>query len=320
MNKVSISVIVPIYNVEKYIKRCMNSLVSQTFSDYEIVAVNDGTLDNSMDYVYELQKKYKNIVICERENGGLSAARNTGIAHAKGEYILFCDSDDALEENCLPKLYEEAKSKDLDMLLYDAETVWEIENEESVGENYYIRENICENVLTGEEMFCKLLKKKKFLAPAWLYLIKRDFLIKTDMFFYEGILHEDELFTPIVLTKAKRVEHKNWLIYKRCVREDSITTGDNLLKRMKSLEIVIQELVQYSKQVKSKQCAESLRELIIEHIKFFLGQTLLIPQMDKELRDKRSRVKAIAKENVYKLDIKFRVYLLYLYVKKILKI
>lgn len=89
MEKVNISIIVPVYNVEEYIKRCMDSLIDQSFEDYEIIVVNDGTKDNSMKYVYKLQSEYKNIIICEQENKGLSAARNTGIAHAKGEYLIF---------------------------------------------------------------------------------------------------------------------------------------------------------------------------------------------------------------------------------------
>lgn len=314
MSEIKVSIIVPIYNVEKYIKRCMDSLMSQAFIDYEIIAINDGTLDDSMQYVYKLQKRSDEIIICERENGGLSAARNTGIGCARGEYILFCDSDDALQENCLSSLYEEAKKKNLDLLLYDAQIIYELENEKK--ENLYDRDNITEEVLSGEEMLEELVNKKKYRASACLYLIKRDMLIKNDILFFESILHEDELFTPIVLMKAQRVAHRNWLFYKRYVREGSITTSDNMAKRLRSLGIVIDELVKYVNNEKVSSCDGALRKVIIEHIKFFLGQTLLLTEIDDELKNIRKRVREIVKQKHLKLEIKFVIYIVYLHIRR----
>lgn len=244
MENIKISIIVPIYNVENYIKRCMDSLVTQSFDDYEIIAVNDGTLDNSMAYVYELQKSYPNIIICEQENGGLSSARNTGVEHASGEYIMFCDSDDELQENCLQMLYDEVKRSDLDMLLYDAEYIVD-EMAEQSRDNPYLRLNITERVCDGKSMLQELLNKKEYLASACLYLMRKRLWIDNNFKFYEKILHEDELFTPLAIIKCEKVEHKNWMIYKRHVREGSITTSNNMDKRMKGLGIVIKELIKF---------------------------------------------------------------------------
>lgn len=314
MGEIKISIIVPIYNVEKYIKRCMDSLISQSFSDYEIVVINDGTLDNSMEYVYELQKKHTNIVICERENGGLSAARNTGIALARGEYVLFCDSDDALQENCLKMIYEEAQNKNLDLLLYDAQTIWEMETEKKG--NSYTRENITQVVLSGEQMLEELVNKKKYRASACMYLIKRELLVKYNLLFLENILHEDELFTPILFMKAQRVEHRNWMIYKRYVREGSIMTSANMAKRLKSLENVISGLVEYINLEKTSSRNDILWQIILEHIKFFLGQTLILTEMDEELKSKRKKICRIVKQEGLKLDAEFRMYLLSLHIRK----
>lgn len=318
MSEVKISIIVPIYNVEKYIKRCMESLLKQSFDSYEIIAVNDGTLDNSMEYVYALQEKYNNIIICERENGGLSAARNTGIAHARGEYILFCDSDDALKENSLQRLYEEAKKNDLDMLLYDAEIIWDMEQNPGKSQNPYARPNVSECVFEGSEMLEELLEKGCYLASACMYLIKRKLIIEHKLRFYEKILHEDELFTPIVMIKAKKIEHKNWLIYERHMREGSIMTSDNQDKRMKSLAVVIKELIQFTNiELKAESDKKILWRIICEHIRFFLGQTLCIGKIDNELERCRKEIVCMVQENRVKLGIKFRCYLTYLHIKKI---
>lgn len=316
MEKVNISIIVPVYNVEEYIKRCMDSLIDQSFEDYEIIVVNDGTKDNSMKYVYKLQSEYKNIIICEQENKGLSAARNTGIAHAKGEYLIFCDSDDALEENCLGKLYNEALNKNLDVLLYDAKAFDGSKHQIKVNE--YIRRNFTEEVLSGREMLKELVDKKQYAASACMFLIKRKLIIENNLKFMENIFHEDELFTPIALITAKRVEHRGWPVYLRYIREGSITTSDNILARMKSMEIVIIELIEFLRKQPEDEENIALRSIIIERIKFFLGQTLLIEGLDEELSNKRKRIRRLAKENHMRLGFEFECYILWLRLKRII--
>jgi len=315
MSEVKISVIVPIYNVEKYIKRCMDSLLKQSFDSYEIIAVNDGTPDKSMEYVYGLQEKYDNIVICERENGGLSAARNTGMARARGKYLLFCDSDDALEENCLSMVYEEAEFKNLDMLLYGAETIWEKETEKK--ENVYDRGNVIDKVLSGQKLLEELVNKGNYRAPVWMCLIRRKMIVDNNLSFVEKILHEDELFTPIALMKAQRAEYRNWLIYKRYVREGSITTSDNMPQRLKSLAIVIKELIRFTKtEAKNIGDTEGVWKIICDHIRFFLGQTLCINKMDDELEEYREEIVRLVRVEHIKLGMKFSCYLTYLHLRK----
>lgn len=317
MNKIKISVIVPIYNVEKYITGCMDSLVSQAFDNYEIIAVNDGTPDNSMKYVYELEQKHPNIKICERENGGLSAARNTGIEHASGKYIMFCDSDDELQTNCLQMLYDEAEKNNLDMLLYDAECIYDEIVGQGKSDNPYMRCNITEKVLDGGRMLEELLEKGKYTASACLYLMKRDFLIQNKLKFYEGILHEDELFTPVAIINTERIEHRNWLIYKRHFRDGSIMTSNNMDKRMKSFAVVIKELTRFMNcELETINEKKFFKRLISDHVKFYLGQTLIIDEIDDELRVVRKEIIELARKNRISLGLEFRCYLAYLYLKR----
>lgn len=117
MSQIKVSVIVPIYNVEKYLNRCLNTLVNQTLKEIELILVNDGTKDNSMEIVKQYEKKYDNIIIINKKNGGLSSARNAGLKIAQGEYISFIDSDDFVKETMMERLYQKAKETDADMVI-----------------------------------------------------------------------------------------------------------------------------------------------------------------------------------------------------------
>lgn len=188
MTEKKVSVIVPVYKVEKYIKRCMDSLLDQSFEDYEIIVVNDGTPDNSMAYVESLQHTTDKIIVCNRDNGGLSAARNTGVAKASGEYLLFCDSDDAIKNTCLSMLYKEANLNKLDMLLFDSEIIPEGEEIDQNELNCLGRTEINQDAMTGMEMMKELIGKGKYAASACSYLVKRSLLTENNISFYEGIL------------------------------------------------------------------------------------------------------------------------------------
>ena len=119
-----LSIIVPVYNTFQYLPRCLDSLVKQNLNDYEIIIVNDGSPDNSQDIIDEYVKRYDNIKAYKKENGGLSDARNYGIAKASGEYIAFVDSDDYVANNMYELMYNKAKEKDYDMVVCDLNYVY----------------------------------------------------------------------------------------------------------------------------------------------------------------------------------------------------
>lgn len=116
-----LSIIIPVYNVEKYIRTCIESLYRQGLNEecFEVIIVNDGTRDRSMDVIADIVQKHSNIIIIEQENQGLSMARNNGLAKASGEYILFVDSDDLLIDNSLPPLLEKALETKVDLIVAD---------------------------------------------------------------------------------------------------------------------------------------------------------------------------------------------------------
>ena len=133
-----VSVIVPVYNVEKYIEKCANSLINQTLSDIEIIFVNDGSTDGSIQIIEQYENNFKEKVKCvSKDNGGLSSARNYGIPYATGEYIAFLDSDDYVELDMYETMYNKAKEDDFDMV--ECDFIWEYPNKSKIdtGEIYY---------------------------------------------------------------------------------------------------------------------------------------------------------------------------------------
>jgi glycosyltransferase involved in cell wall biosynthesis len=155
---VKVSVIVPVYGVEKYIKKCISSIINQTFSDFEIIVVDDGTKDNSIKIIKDNFHDDR-IKIFHKENGGLASARNYGITKASGKYMFFVDSDDFLEPNCLLEMYNEIINKDVDMVICDYYKYFE--NGHKTHEKmipFYDKENNKCHVISMPCSVCKLIK------------------------------------------------------------------------------------------------------------------------------------------------------------------
>lgn len=226
---VKISFVIPIYNVEKYIVKCIESCTNQDLlsAEYEIICVNDGTPDRSAVIAHELAEKHQNVRVIDRENGGLSAARNTGLRNAKGDYIFFLDSDDWIKDNCLATIYRRCKEGKLDMLRICAANM--IGNEPRRRFSY----NNEGEVLVGKEI---LRKGISFCAPFSIY--RRQFLLDNDLWFYEGIYHEDNEFTPRAFFKAERVGAMNDLIYFVYQNPDSITRSFNPKKAFDFIKVM----------------------------------------------------------------------------------
>ena len=206
-----VSIIVPVYNVEKYIERCLDSLVNQTLKDIEIIIVNDGSTDGSKEIIQKYLNKYKNIVYLEKENGGLSSARNYGIPYAKGEYIGFVDSDDYVEITMYEKMYNKAIEEKSDMV--ECDFIWEYPNKkrEDIGKIYSDKK---EAIVEAR-------------VVAWNKIIKKDIIEKTKITFPEGLRYEDiEFFYKIVPYLDKISFVKETLVH-YVQRESSIANTQN---------------------------------------------------------------------------------------------
>lgn len=220
--QVEISIIVPVYNVEKYLERCLKSLLSQTFENYEIILIDDGSSDNSGKICDDYAKRYEKIRVIHQKNAGLSAARNVGIKQSIAPYILFVDSDDTIDEFACKKLYETMMKENVDIVRANSIIVKEgkffPEKKKNVisGKVYNGLEFLVRNIQNGTMSMC---------APYSLY--KKDIIEKSNLFFKEGILHEDELWTPQIYLEASEVVWLDYDFYYHYIRENSITHSKN---------------------------------------------------------------------------------------------
>lgn len=216
------SIIIPVYNVEKYIKKCLDSVFNQTEKDFEVIVINDGTKDNSMDIV----KKY-DVKVINQKNGGLSAARNTGVSHAKGKYIIFLDSDDYLDNKLLENLSKSLKNNP-DLVRFQIREVYE-DNDKTVEYKEVSFEN-----KKGEEAF-SIISKYHFIENAWCYCIKRSFYEKEHFSFKVGTIHEDYGLIPLIIMKAKKVNSIDYLGYNYLQRKGSIMSTNDYQKTLKKV-------------------------------------------------------------------------------------
>lgn len=266
---VKLSIIVPIYNVEQYLRKCVDSLLDQDIDNYEIILVDDGSPDTCpaiCDEYAELVKREEvrgksvSIRVVHRKNGGLSAARNSGIEVALGEYLMFVDSDDYIEPNLLGGLLAQIERDNLDVLRYDFQNVRIVKSEEVRGKSEYevFKPNkaqkrdvdLSESVVDGESFLNERLGPGCY---AWQFVIKRSLIYNDGMsreqgslnephalndvcLFKEGIYFEDTEWTPRMLVRAKRVASTATVVYNYLWRSGSITLPTDPIKRKKVLD------------------------------------------------------------------------------------
>ncbi len=268
-----LSIIVPIYNVAPYLRKCVDSLLTQDISDYEIILVDDGSTDDSGAIADEIAKEAMGngkweidnesnrpmLRVIHQANAGLSAARNTGIATAQGKYILFVDSDDYLQPNVLGALMEQVEREHLDVLRFDYQNVRQTaagEYEVFQPNKYPHQVDTCREVVDGETY---LDERMGYACYAWQFVINRE-LTGT---FTPGIHYEDTEWLPRVMLAAKRVNSTPIVVYNYLVRQGSITQAqgnkDKLRKNVNDFLFVIESL---SKQMTKHPSCQWLRRMI----------------------------------------------------------
>ena len=213
---IKLSIIVPVYNVEKYIRPCFESIFNQGLKDdeYEVIIVNDGTKDRSMEMITDIVSQHNNITIINQENQGLSVARNNGIAAAKGEYILMPDSDDMLVEHSLKPLLDTAIESQADLVVADFS---KMTDEEILNYKKYIPQvyTISQKEMTGYELFMEDIIPNE--CYVWRTLYKKDFIISNNLTFVPGIYFQDVPFTHECYLRAQKCIKTNRIlnIYRR---------------------------------------------------------------------------------------------------------
>ena len=206
-----LSVIVPVYNVEKYLRKCLDSLVSQTFKDLEIIIVNDESPDNSEKIILEYAKKYPNIVSLKKKNGGLSSARNYGLKYAHGEYVTFVDSDDWVREDMYEKMLQKAFENDFDIVACDINYVYS-------DHEMRLYTDPKKDTFNNKELFINLY------PTVCTKIFKKELFTNNNLEFKSGVWYEDVemMYRMLPYIKSIGVVHEDF--YQYLQREKSITS------------------------------------------------------------------------------------------------
>ena len=233
------SIIIPVYNVMNYLERCVERVVSQTFRDLEIILVDDGSTDGSSDLCEHLKEQDERIQVIHKSNGGLSDARNTGIAVATGDYIILLDSDDHISTDLCQSLstYMAALNHLPDIVTIHGVN---IANEKVIGYLGYSCKDI--SCISGQAFLKRELLKGNMNMTGCLSVYNRVFLDENQLQFRKGLLHEDEEFTPRAFLSAKHVSNSGILGYYYIYRDNSITNKKNYNLNASHINLITYEL------------------------------------------------------------------------------
>lgn len=313
-----LSIIVPVYNVAPYLRKCVESLLAQDYDNYEIILVDDGSTDESGAICDEYaSRSFANsfthlpvpIRVVHRENGGLSAARNSGIEVAQGEYLMFVDSDDYIEPNVLKGQREQLEREELDVLRYDYQNV-RLKNEgyEFFQPYKHPHQPDSQHAIVDGETY--LNTRMGYACYAWQFILRRDLIISTpytihhtpengDCLFTEGIHFEDVDWLPRMMLRAKRVNSTQTIVYNYFIRQGSITqVQGNKEKIRKNLEDRMKIIETYSKHIEQYPSCTWLKNMQSNMVAGVL--TTVAQSFYPERRDYISQLKAI---NVFPLSM-----------------
>ena len=280
------SFIVPVYNTEKYLKKCLDSLVNQTYKDFEIIVVNDGSTDKSSSIISKYQKKYKNIIVIDKENEGLSMARNRGVQKSSGKYIKIVDSDDYVSNKLLEEI--DKKIDDSDILRFQIAT----EDEEYTKINEYHEEGF--ESMCGYDAF-KYLSSYHFVEPAWCYVIRKNYYIENKFSFKKGVYHEDFGLIPYVIYKARKVKSIDFIGYYYIQRNGSIMNNNDYKKTVKKAFDMIEQYKAMRLFAKNINRKNNLDDYFLSYI----SNSVIVKARELKKDEKKVYINELKKLNVF---------------------
>lgn len=251
------SIIVPVYNVEEYINFCLSSILNQTCKDFELIIVNDGSTDRSMELALAQVCRDSRVIVISQINSGLSSARNKGLSMANGIFAFFVDSDDYIDERTLENLSSIiVKNKNVDLIAFSAlpfcnDTEKTKEDLVANYKRYYSRKHIKSGLYSGRSFYKSMSSKDDFVSSACLYISKIDVIRRCKLTFFEGIIHEDELFTRHILHCTSTVFFTKEKYYMRRIRSNSITQSEINENKVYSYVIIAEQLFRLARTYKS---------------------------------------------------------------------
>ena len=269
MNSPKVSIIIPIYNTERYLENSLQSIRQQTLNDIEIIVVNDGSTDSSLDIMEKIASQDSRIQIITTKNNGISIARNIGLFKATGEYIYFFDSDDLLDLSTLETCYQKCQSQDLDFCFFDG-LIFDNIHHKIYHPSFYLRSgNFDETkIYSGKEILNTQIKEQGYRSQVCLNFIKRKFIEDINLTFYPRIIHEDELFTFLLYLKANRVGCINKPFFHRRIRNHSTMTLSYSMNNTIGYLTICREFTFYMDQYKKKDLEYKLLQYRLNFLAF----------------------------------------------------
>ena len=280
------SIIIPIYNTEKYLEKCITSVLNQSYTDFEIILINDGSIDNSLKIINSFKKKDKRIKVINQENKGLSCSRNNGIEIAAGEYILFLDSDDYFNSDLLLKL-NKSSNNNPDLIRFQVTKI-----EKNFKTKY--KEKTFFN-LSGEEAFNYLLNFY-YTEPAWLYAYKTKFWKNNKFKFEEKKFHEDFGLIPKIILKSKIVNSIDYIGYNYRIRENSIMLTKNVEKNYKKCLDAIYHFDKLKVFIEKNNFNKKTKKNVMN----FIASTMLWYGKSLDRKNQNKYIKLLKKRNIKK--------------------
>ncbi len=276
---VLISIIIPVYNVEKYLSQCLDSIFSQDFTDYEVICVNDGSTDNSLKILRQYEQKHQNLHLIDKQNGGTAAARNAGLKIAQGDYTWFIDSDDWIEPDSL-RILAENLTDDPDIVCFNGKLWYEnsgkIEFDEIKPEKF----------ASGWDYYNQyaLASRKFHFVCVVLRLYKTEFIRKHQLFFDTSVTHEDNLWIPKVMYYAGKLQCISDKVYIYRIREGSKMQTQSP-QRIFDIVTVANKLAEFFNPITGIDKRKLYREIAGEYFKGFVpAEQLKYGKNDNELR------------------------------------
>lgn len=263
MHKVDLSIIIPAYNAEQYLSKCLDSLVKQKVCSFEVIVVNDGSLDQTESIVLEYKRQYSFIKLLNKENGGVSSARNMGLQFAKGEFIGFVDPDDYVDANMFLEMLNVTREKNVDIVMCGYREVYESNNSyevvSSIREGVYNEEEIKTDILT------RLIGINKYdlqnnlehgiFGQVWRCIFRRNIITTNELLFLEGVDYgEDEIFLITYLMHSSSFYMLNKPLYNYVRHKTSLTMSKNISKMNRNMITLIEkkyEILKYFKVYKT---------------------------------------------------------------------
>ena len=234
MEEKKFSIIMAVYNKELYVEKAIESVLNQSYKNFELIIVNDGSQDNSIKICKRYAKRDRRIIILEQNNLGVSSARNLGINHSSGEYIIFLDADDYLENRCIEKFIQEVDINN-DVYICSFRRIYK-NWDEIVFNRFEKLKPLIKG--TGQNVLKKMYDENIDEASVWANIYKREYIVKNNIYFFEGIIHEDEEWLIRVMLLASRVQVVDCLLYNTLAGvANSIINSNNYKKSLSKIII-----------------------------------------------------------------------------------